>query len=303
MKLAPAGVTALGLGLAVGALALAGCRDRRGAGDRPATEPVASAGGCAAIEYAPTIDLPEASGASWLADPGVLLVVSDSGNDGQYVELDAGGAIVRRGQLPLGGAGDDLEGLAQDGGKVWGLTSSGWMRAWQRDGAAWRLALDAYPIDPARPCGAESVNCGANFEGLCLAARPLADGCDGYAASKTSGQMTCLRRQGDRFVLDPSRGFTASDPRVLADCAIADDGTVWTGDNAFGLMQVRQWTIGAAGATVTGAARLGLGFPEVLALGPGGVVYRFSDLGGAPSLTTAFRCTGLPKAGPDAPAQ
>ena len=105
-------------------------------------------------------------------------------------------------------------------------------------------------------------------------------------------------------MLDPTRGFAVSGPAQLADCAIAEDGSVWTGDNAFGLMRVRRWTIGANGATVVGEDRLGLGFPEVLALGPDGVVYRFSDLGGAPSLATALRCPGgLPKAGPAPPAQ
>ena len=77
------------------------------------------------------------------------------------------------------------------------------------------------------------------------------------------------------------------------------DGTVWTGDNGFGLGAVRQWAIGADGPTLVGQARLGMGFPEVLAFGPDHTLYRFSDLGGAPSLAVAFRCPArLPKAGP-----
>ena len=50
---------------------------------------------------------------------------------------------------------------------------------------------------------------------------------------------------------------------------------------------------------VVGQARLGMGFPEVLAFGPDHTLYRFSVLGGAPSLAVAFRCPArLPKAGP-----
>lgn len=287
----------------VAALALLGCRDRRTAGEqRPATP--ATSDGCAAIAYQLSIELPEASAAAWLPDDGVLLVVSDSGNHGQYVELDSTGATVRGGTLPLGNAGDDTEGLARVGDTVWGLTSGGWMRGWRRDGQQWRLAIDAFAIDPTSRCDPQSTNCGANFEGLCLAAHPLASGCDGYAASKTDGQLVCLRRDGDRYLVDPARSFAVGTSGQVADCAIADDGSVWTGDNGFGLMMVRRWTVDAHGATLAGAQRLGLGFPEVLAFGPDHVVYRFSDLGGAPSLTTGFRCpAGLPKAGPGGPAQ
>ena len=116
------------------------------------------------------------------------------------------------------------------------------------------------------------MNCGANFEGVCLAPRPLADGCDGYAASKATGRLRCLRRDRDRYAVDPTRGFAVAGPDQLADCAIAADGTVWTGANAFGLMMVRTWTVTTDGATRLGEDRLGLGFPEVLALGPDDVV-------------------------------
>jgi len=268
----------------------------------PAPTAASATGGCTALPYAGEVDLPEASGAAWMGD--ALVVISDSGNHGRYLELDGAGTIIGRGQLPLGGAGDDLEGLAADGDTLWGLTSGGWMRGWQRDGVGWRLAVDAYAIDPTSRCQPGSVNCGANFEGVCLSPRPLADGCDGYAAAKSSGTMFCLHRADGRFTLDATRGFRAAAPEQLADCAIAEDGAVWTGDNGFGLMMVRRWTVDAEGAHLTGAEHLGLGFPEVLAFGPAHAVYRFSDLGGSPSLALAFSCpTGLPKAGPAAPAQ
>lgn len=294
--------------LAAGALALVACRDRRTAGESRAVESGAGQpadGPCVAIDYASQIDLAEASAAAWLPDPGVLLVVSDSGNRGSFAELDGRGAIVRRGSLPLGGAGDDVEGLSLVGDTLWGLTSGGWMRGWRRDGDAWKLAVDAFALDPARPCAPDSVNCGDNFEGLCLADHPLASGCDGYALAKASGQLLCVRKDGAGYTLDRTRGFRVGGPGQVADCAIAADGSVWTGDNGFGFMMVRSWAPEpGGGGTLTGAQRLGLGFPEVLAFGPDHTVYRFSDLGGAPSLTTAFRCpAGLPKAGPDDAAQ
>lgn len=286
------------------AAALTACRDRRAVEQHAAEPPSPSpASACAALEYAATIDVPEASGAAWLPADSVLLVVSDSGNQGAYVELDGRGAIVRRGELPLGGAGEDVEGLARVGDRIWGLTSGGWMLAWQRVGDGFLVAVPAFPIDPAAPCAAASVNCGANYEGVCLAPRPLADGCDGYAASKTSGRLVCLVRDGERYRLDPARGFAVAEPAQLADCAIADDGAVWTGDNGFGMAMVRRWVVGADGATLAGAAALGVGFPEVLAFGPDGVVYRLSDLGRAPSLALAYRCGELPKAGPAPAAQ
>ncbi|MBK9034418.1 MAG: hypothetical protein IPL61_24650 [Myxococcales bacterium] len=288
---------AIARAVAIVSVATGACRDRRpGAEPAETAPPPPAAGECVALPYQNELDVPEASGAAWLAGPGRLLVVADSGHDGEYIEVDAAGAIEARGQLPLGTAGDDLEGLALDGDRVWGLTSAGWLRAWRRTDAGYTLEV-SYALDDA--CPPTSVNCGANFEGLCLAPRPLADGCDGYAASKQAGRLVCLHRQGDRYALDRARGYDVSGSGKLADCAIAADGTVWTGDNGFGLGAVRQWAIGADGPTLVGATRLGIGFPEVLAFGPDHAVYRFSDLGGSPSLAAAFQCpTGLPKAGP-----
>ncbi|MEZ4401559.1 MAG: hypothetical protein R3B06_16155 [Kofleriaceae bacterium] len=308
--------------LAAAAVLAVACRDRRPAGPEAApvvTAPVrpeaaAAPGasgaldGCEAIPYASQVAVPEASGAAWLPDVGRLVVVSDSGNAGAYVELDAAGAVVGGGQLPLGSAGDDVEGLALDGGTLWGLASNGWLRAWTRDAAGSYQLVDGYALDDR--CGPASVNCGANYEGLCLAPAPLADGCDGYAASKDAGTLVCLRRAGARLQRDDARAYQVAEPGRLADCAVAADGTVWTGDNGFSLGQVRQWAIGADGASLVGASRLGLGFPEVLAFGPPRpgastvVVYRLSDMGGSPSLATAYQCPArLPKAGPAAPAE
>jgi hypothetical protein len=281
-----------------------GCRDRRTVTDRPPATAADDERECTGRDYASDIAVPEASGAVWLANPGRLLVVSDSGNDGDYVEVDDRGIVVARGRLPLGDAGDDLEGLSLDGDQIWAVSSGGWMRGWRRTASGYQLSTPAYPIDSSSTCAARSVNCGDNFEGLCLSPQPLADGCDGYVAAKTTGALLCLRRDGGQYVIDRSHTYPITDSGKLADCAIADDQTVWTGDNGFALGAVRQWRIAANGATLLGMTRLGLGFPEVLAFGPDHTVYRFSDLGGSPSLSVAFHCPArLPKSGPGASAE
>ena len=284
------------------ALVAAACRGRRPHSDAAtATTPAIVDGECGPITYPDQLPVPEASGAAWLPDRARLLVVSDSGNDGAYVEVDAAGEVQARGRLPLGTSGDDVEGLALDGDRIWGLTSSGQLLAWQRSADGYTL-VDGGPLDAT--CGPTTVNCGANYEGLCLSPTPLADGCDGYAAAKATGALVCLHRDGRGWKLAADRAYPVTGKGKLADCAIAADGTVWTGDNGFGLSAVRQWAIGADGATLIGKAALGIGFPEVLAFGPEHTVYRFSDLGGAPSLSLAFRCPhGLPKAGPGAGAE
>ncbi|HVV88468.1 MAG TPA: hypothetical protein VHE35_35740 [Kofleriaceae bacterium] len=285
-----------------------------------ASPPPASAD-CETLPFAPSIPLAEASSAAWLHEPSadVVIVVADSGNDGAYVEVDATtGAVVRRGKLPLGqGAGDDLEGLATDGQRLWGLTSAGWIRAWERDGDRFRLVLGPYPLEHDPACGPQSVNCGHDFEGLCL--RPAgtadADGCIGFAASRAEGALYCL--DADRTPPDgvaagapggpwprlqvragkkkPKAGPRITRNHALADCAIGGDGAVWTADNLLGGAMVRRLDAPAwQGA-------LGVGFPEAIALAPGGVIYRFSDAGGSPSLSARYRCPAA-KAGPAADA-
>ena len=275
---------------------------------------------CQRLPFATAIPVAEASGSVWLRGVGdagdSVIVVGDSGRAGAYVELSAeDGHVLRQAALPLGdGAGDDLEGLATDGQRLWGLTSAGWIRAWERDGAGFRLVLGPYSIERKPPCKPDSVNCGHDFEGLCL--RPAgtvgADGCAGYAAAKAEGALYCLtveeepvdddgKGAGPRLVLAVRDGHRSPRPLpaitskgALADCAIASDGAVWTGDNMFGSATVRRLDAPAWQGS------LGDGFPEAMALGPGGVIYRFSDASGAPSLAGRFRCQAAGDAGPAA---
>lgn len=261
----------------------------------PVDAPVAitALASCERIPFAATIPIAEASGAVWMPD-NTIVVVSDSGNDGAFVTLDAGdGHVVSSGKLPLGGAGDDLEGLAAADGMLWAITSSGWMRAWKprAKSAGYELAVRAYRIDNENECPIDAVNCGDNYEGLCLqpAASAALGGCAGYAAAKTSGDLVCLVADDNgRYVAAPERRIHVSNREALAACDLAADGTIWTGDNLFGRSSVRRLAQGA----VADSAALGIGFPEAMALAPDGTIYRFSDTGGAPSAVMAYRCTG-----------
>jgi hypothetical protein len=251
--------------------------------------PIASLASCERIPFAGSIDVPEASGAAWLPD-GTIVVVSDSGNDGAYVTIDAhDGHVLRAGKLPLGARGDDLEGLAIADGVMWGITSSGWLRAWKPHGDGYQLHVPPYRIDPDDDCALESVNCGSNYEGLCLRPEVAAslDGCVGYAASKATGDLVCLVVDDTgRYVAAPERRIHVSNRAALADCYIGADATVWTGDNLFGRNAVRRIVKGA----VVETAYLGDGFAEALTLAPDGTIYRFSDMSGTPSRVAAYRC-------------
>lgn len=250
---------------------------------------IASLASCTKIPFADSIDVPEASGAVWLPD-NTIVVVSDSGNDGAYVTIDAhDGRLLHAGMLPLHAKGDDLEGLAMANGQMWGITSSGWLRAWKPHHGGYQLSVAPYRLDPEDDCALESVNCGSNYEGLCLRPEVAAslDGCAGYAASKATGDLVCLVvDDAGRFVAAPERRIHVSNRESLADCYIGSDATVWTGDNLFGRNAVRRIVKGA----VVETAYLGEGFAEAMTLAPDGTIYRFSDMGGSPSHVAAYRC-------------
>ncbi|MCA9676649.1 MAG: hypothetical protein KC464_16570, partial [Myxococcales bacterium] len=273
--------------------------------------------GCERLPFAADLPLAEASGAAVMTVDGraVVLVVGDSGTAGAYVLADATtGEVVERGQLPLGtGAGDDVEGISTDGDAIWGVTSAGWMRRWRRDGHGFALVDGPYPVAPvddtipltprfggigATPtdslaCRGNGVNCGKNYEGLCVAPGEPPGGCAGYLAAKADGRLWCLVRAGARLVADPTRSIDAGPADVLAGCDVSADGaSLWLGANGFGgrtLWRVTGWREPAT-AQVAPLQALGDGFPEAIALGPDDVVYRFSDTGGAPSLAGRWRC-------------
>jgi hypothetical protein len=193
---------------------------------------------------------------------------------------------------------------------LYGLTSAGWMRAWKRDGGGFALVDKPYPLGPVdlsdknlhdRPpegsgmvCGARGVNCGRNYEGLCLPAHPIGP-CTGFVVAKADGHLYCLvddPAHAGRFAVRREPSLALGRPGTIADCAFAADADdLYVASNVFDSNEVYRvvgWQdLGTAKVVALAAA--GLGFDEGVAV-TGDTVYRFSDLGGAPSLIAKFRC-------------
>ncbi|HEU5059458.1 MAG TPA: hypothetical protein VFU21_23150 [Kofleriaceae bacterium] len=249
------------------------------------------------------MDVREASGAVWVPAshglPAHVVVVGDSGTRGAFAIVDAEtGAGLGKGNLPLGeGVSDDLEGFARAGDLYHGLVSNGRVRTWRRTGAtAFELTGAPYSIHPELVCpGPKATNCRFDFEGLCLAATPGGGGCDGYAASRARGALVCVTVRPDgTLAADPNRIIEVAPPFVLSGCAIAPEGDrLYAGMNGLAANAV----VRVAGWRDPDAARLeplgpaGTGFCEGEAVGPGGVLYRFSDNRTSPSLMSALSCS------------
>lgn len=268
------------------ALALVACNgSRRETPPAPAPAPAEAAPvACERLPFASKVDVAEASGAVVL-DEGVL-VVGDSGTNGAYVIVDREtGEERERGALPLGdGAGDDLEGLARDGDRIVALTSAGWMRAWRRVPGGFELVDGPYVIGPGpMSCDAHKVNCGKNYEGLCVGGDDPV--CAGWAASKDDGHLHCLVRGGERLRAHGSRRIAITHDDALSGCAFdAATGALWAITNAFDGNLYR--IDGDEARRVEAPAGL---FPEAVAADDG-VVWRFSDLSRPPSPAERLRC-------------
>jgi len=258
--------------------------------------------------FAGFVELQEASGAVYVAgDDPFLLVVGDSGTNGQFVELDPEtGSVLARGNLPLdSGASDDIEGLSMFGKTFYGVTSGGWVREWDRIGQGkYVLVHGAYPIaqqglQPPLLCKTSRMtNCAQNYEGLCLQS-VRDDKCVGYIASKQAGKLYCLmfRKEhgSDRRLLsvDPANTISVSGKNTLTGCHFSADGkSVWAGTNFFGFHRVYQISFGQGGSVLSIEPRgsMGRGFQEALAIGPNRSIYRFSDVGSSASLIDRYDC-------------
>jgi hypothetical protein len=263
-----------------------------------------SAQACEQLPFEQLTPLPEASGAGWLTIDGqeVLVVVADSGHDGAFAIIDPEtGATRVQGKLPLGdGAGDDLEGVATRGDRMYGLTSNGYMRVWQWSaaGGAFQLVDGPYPIGSGDDiCPPHKSNCARDYEGLAIAPqtdpRVQQQACVGFACARADGALYCLVEQSGKLHIDRARRIPVVDARMaLADCAFSESGALYTGSNLFGLAKVHRvdgWSDPST-ATVVELEALGTGFPEVIAVRED-IIYRMSDMGGTgPSLMTKFRC-------------
>jgi hypothetical protein len=250
------------------------------------------------------VDLAEASGAVLLSENS-LLVIGDSGTFGAYVILDAStGEVSSKGKLELDkNSSDDLEGLSIMDERIYAITSSGWMREWTQKDGVFSLAQASYPLadpDSELLCDAHKTNCAQNFEGLCLQkTRPSPEACAGFAASKATGRLICLQAdEKGRLRLDPSRAIEVARPRSLSGCDFDNQGRLWYGNNFFAASAVgfiEGWDSSLAEdapakAVITGVGGVGLGFPEAIAVGSEGQVFRFSDTAGSPSLLSKYIC-------------
>lgn len=268
---------------------------------------------CRLLPFAASSPVAEASGAVVLAE-GVIVVVGDSGTGGAFAVVSADrGETLQVGALPLGkGASDDLEGLALDRDQLMAITSSGWIRTWRVQGdvaagaARFELADGPYPLAPVTAaCPGDKVNCGANYEGLCLRHGETPRGqCAGFAAAKASNELVCLVRQDGRLALDSTRTIALPGKQAVAGCDFdPQDLAVFVGMNAFGafaVYRITSWDLVAAPSAAGTATPprpsldrlgpLGAGFPEAIAVAAEGLVYRFSDTSNAPSQQWKFHC-------------
>ena len=187
--------------------------------------------------------VPEASAAAEVelrAGIREILVVSDSGRRGASMVWSPGAAAPRPITLELDAlASDDMEGMAwvaqTGGGHLYTLTSSGAVRRYAPDeSGAFVRDRDAYRIGPP-PLSCpdlSAVNCGKNWEGLCLRSRGRTSRCAGYVASKTETALYCVVYGSEgELTIDRSRapmhlalGRLFGKEGVLSDCAFGAEG-------------------------------------------------------------------------------
>jgi len=232
------------------------------------------------------VPIPEASGSALLDAAGTrILVVADSGNGGRAIVIERASGRARALLLPLGeGAGDDIEGLERaPDGRIFGLASNGFLRAWREAGDGFALVLGPTAIsdEPAWVCDAFGVNCAANYEGLCLHPAPEATACAGWAASKATGELVCLRGDGDGYRLDPQTRIRVTEPERLSGCAYEPEPPyrLIAGGNLFAASALWQIELDPLGgpAKVREFQERGAGNQESLVLLPGGELQSYGD--------------------------
>lgn len=266
----------------------------------------ASALACAPDTMFPgTLPVPEASAATEVAlRAGVreLLVVGDSGRGGAALAIEIPSGAQRSLTLPLDAvASDDLEGMAWRSGKLYTLTSSGAVRRFTPDGAGGLTRdQDAYPLGavPYACADLNAVNCGKNYEGLCLRAPASSNPCVGYAASKAEGKLYCLAFDGTGHL-----AITTSTPPLslglpadqLSDCAFGAAGgpaenVLAVTTNIFGFS--RTYRVDEATGGLTKLPIASLLNVEATAIDGDGTLYVFDDNNGATSSAAKATCVG-----------
>jgi hypothetical protein len=258
-------------------------------------------------------NLPEASAAAEVElRPGVreILSIGDSGRNGAAMAWSRAGG-TRSLVLPLDDkASDDLEGMAwqkdPSSARLDTLTSSGAVRAFVPDGkGGLRADGETYRIGaPPLSCAdLHGVNCGKNWEGLCLRSPSARARCAGYAASKTETALYCvLRDDAGRLSIDPQRPpMVLALPRltnregVLSDCAFGAPGgpaedVLLVTTNVFGGSQT--YLVDQATGRTSPLDVQGTLSNEAIAVDRDGAYYAFLDDNGETSVATRFACLG-----------
>jgi hypothetical protein len=257
--------------------------------------------------------LPEASAAAEVElRPEVheILVVGDSGRKGAAMAWSRAGG-TRALVLPLDDkASDDLEGMAWQadptGGRLYTLTSSGAVQRFVPDGAGGlRADGDAYRIGPPPISCADlrGINCGKNWEGLCLRSSATRARCAGYAASKKETALYCVvRDDAGRLAVDPQRppvilGLERLTARegVLSDCAFGAPGgpaedVLLVTTNFFGGSQT--YAVDEATGRASPLEVASTGSNEAIAVDHDGAFYAFLDDNGETSVAVRSVCQG-----------
>ena len=243
-----------------------------------------------------TVPLPEASGAAMLDEAGRrILLVADSGNAGRALIIDRERGESTGATLPLGDGGDDVEGLERaPDGRIFGLSSNGFLRAWQESADGFELVYGPTPVsdDPAWVCDPFGVNCAANFEGICLHPAPTTH-CVGWAASKAKGVLVCLVAEGNGYRVDGAITIPVAEVEQLSGCAFEPDGPqrLLVGGNLYASSAI--WVVDPETKLVRQFAEPGALNQETLIMVPGGLLYSFGDaqdLLGDLSPSTNFEC-------------
>jgi hypothetical protein len=213
--------------------------------------------------------------------------------------------------LPLDDrASDDLEGAAWRRGadgkpELLTLTSSGALRRFAPDGKGGLTRQgDAYAIGPA-PYACDDlrgVNCGKNYEGLCLRRRGATARCAGYAASKTDSALYCVVDDHGKLGIDPVRppihlaveGMKTKHG-LLSDCAFGAEGgpaqdVLVVTTNVFG--GSTSYVVDEATGALAAIDLVGTTSNEAIAIDKDGSLYEFADDNGETSQAQRFTCSG-----------
>lgn len=246
---------------------------------------------CEPLQAGEPLPIAEASGAEFVNVGGEsrLLVVSDSGHGGQFVLYQPQSGQLTSGALPVDdGASDDLEGVAADAlGTVYAITSSGYVRHWRftAEGTALAETL-SYPLSDfggdLESCTPFGINCGKNFEGLCLSRLPLDNGCSGYAVSKAEGALYCVTGgNGTPLGINPGVDpLYVAPENQLSGCALSGNefNTLYVALNIYGGSDVLRVTFDANGSGDWQKLGLFAGInPEAIAVDDAGVIWVIND--------------------------